>query len=127
MDTHRAIGLITIVICAIAVGFHVFSSSRSWNSTTFAILMAGWSLAPYFAAVLVSILNKRPLIGAVASAVALILDANTYFNVRASESSTAALDYLWTPVWNLVLVVPLVTFLVLKFQRPRAQVGGNAP
>jgi hypothetical protein len=123
MNARRSIGLITIVICAVAVGFHGYSASRSWNSTPFAILIAGWSLTPYLAAVLVGVLNKRPLIGAVASAVALALDTNTYFNVRASESSTAALDYLWMPVWNLLLVVPLVTFLVLKFEHPHH----NAP
>ena len=123
MNARRAMWLITIAICAIAVGFHAFSASRSWNGAIFVVIVAGWSLAPYFAAVLVGLLNKRPLIGVVASAVALALDVHTYFNVRGSESSTAALDFLWMPVWNLLLVVPAVTFVVLRFDRP----GHNAP
>jgi len=121
MNAYRGINLLLVVICAVAVVFHAFLASRSWN--TFAILLAGWSLTPYLAAVLVAVFNKRPLIGAAVSGLALALDVNTYFNVRGSESSTAVLDYLWTPMWNLLLVVPLVTFLVLKFERPRH----NAP
>ena len=118
----RGTSLATIAIAAFAAGFHAFTAWGSRGSPIFAVWLLGWSLAPYIAAFGWGTLTKRPLIGLVAAALAIVFDVNTYLNVRSSDSSTAVLDLLWAPVWNLILVVPLgalAAFLLLKLQHGR--------
>jgi len=105
METLRRAGLITILISAFAVGFHVDAVWR--EEPLIAVWLFGWSIAPYLGAVGANLLTKRPLVGVLPAAVAVMFDVQTFLRVQASTNSTAALDLLWTPVVNVVVVVPL--------------------
>jgi len=105
METLRRAGLVTILIGAFAVGFHADAVWR--EKPLVAAWLFGWSIAPYIAAVGANLLTKRPLVGVLPAAVAVMFDVQTFLGVQASTSSTAALDLFWTPVMNVVVVVPL--------------------
>ena len=118
----RGASLATVVIAAFAAGFHLFTAWGSRGSPIFAVWLFGWSLAPYIAALGLGVLTKRPLVGLIAAALAIVFDVSAYLNVRSSDSSTAVLDLLWAPLWNLIIVVPLGAlgaFLVLRLRHGR--------
>jgi hypothetical protein len=120
METLRRAGVATVLIGAFAVGFHV---NAAWREAPLVTLwLFSWSIAPYIATVGLNVLTKRPLIGVLPAAVAIILDVHTLLAVQSSTSSTAVLDFFWTPVWNLVLVVPLsagAALLLLRLHQAR--------
>src|SRR5262245_50131372 len=105
MEMLRRAGLVTMLISAFAVGFHADAVWR--EKPLVAVWLFGWSIAPYIAAVGANLLTKRPLVGVPPAAVALMFDVHTFLRIQASTSSTAALDLFWTPVMNVVVVVPL--------------------
>jgi hypothetical protein len=116
METLRRAGLVTTVIGAFAIGFHLDAVWR--EKPLIAVWLFGWSIAPYVAAIGVNLLTKRPLIGALPAAVAVMFDVQTFLRVQSSTSSTAALDLFWTPILNVVVVVPLgalAGLLLLRF------------
>jgi len=118
METLRRAGLVTIAIGAFAIGFHLDAVWR--EKPLIAVWFFGWSIAPYIAAVGVNLLTKRPLIGVLPAAVAVVFDVQTFLRVQSSTSSTAVLDFLWTPILNVVVVVPLgalAGLLLLRFFR----------
>jgi glycopeptide antibiotics resistance protein len=55
-----------------------------------------------------------------AAVLAFSLDWVTYLNIAHSASSTAAMGFLFTPLWNIVLVIPLSLF-VGNFLRKAAE------
>jgi hypothetical protein len=61
------------------------------------------------------------------AALALAADGWNYYEVARSTSSTAAIAFIWIPIWNTIIVVPTATFLARLFLRRRRQVSANAP
>jgi len=115
METLRRAGLVTILLGAFAVGFHVDAAWR--EKPLIAVWLFGWSIAPYLAAVGANLLTKRPLVGVLPAAVAIAFDVQTSLRVQSSTSSTAVLDLFWTPVLNVVVVVPLGALAALLLLR----------
>ena len=79
-----------------------------------------WSMAPYIVCVLVLILSSTALHVISAAAVALVLDGLTHYSVVTSDNSTASLAFLWTPIWNTLIFVPLamgVTLIAIRRRR----------
>jgi hypothetical protein len=71
-----------------------------------------WSLIPYIACVLVAWVSISPAPASVAATVALFFDIGMHFTVTTSKSSTAGLGFIFMPLRNLVLIVPITMFVV---------------
>jgi len=95
-------GLWTLAGC-----LHGYQALTEWTDVSFGLGIAVWSIAPYLATVALTMFTKRPLYGIVPTVSALALDVYTSIAVRLSHSSTSGLAFLWTPFWNLVLVIPV--------------------
>ena len=104
----RRIGVaVMFTVIAVAVAFNLFVAIREWTD-----FLAGgpwfiWSVLPFAAAVIVAVIFRQPTLGTVTSAVALALSVWWVYAIRTSSSSTAAIGYLWFPLWNLIVVVIL--------------------
>ena len=71
-----------------------------------------WAIVPYLVAAALALISRNALIGIVAVALVLLVDAWTYYEVFFHpKGSTAALALLWMPIWNPVLVVPIGAFV----------------
>ena len=79
-----------------------------------------WSMGPYILCLLVMVLSRDAIHVIAAAALALTLDAWTVYAVKTSNSSTAILDFLWMPVWNTIIVVPLTMLIALAIVRRRS-------
>ena len=121
VNSRTSVGPTLLGLSAAAVAFHVYEGLVEWNVSAFSFGVVGWSLLPYGVAVVIAIATSQPLFGIVPASLALLLDLYTFFVVRfVSHSSTAALAYLWVPLWNLVLAIPLGVagaFLWVRFRR----------
>lgn len=83
-----------------------------------------WSMAPYIACLIVLILSSTGLHVVTAAGISLVMDTYMHYAVVTSENSTAVLGYLWMPVWNLIIFVPLTMWITLIVARRRG--SGNA-
>lgn len=113
-------------LLALAIAFHVYQNV-TMMSADFSYGWFLWALLPY-GLVLVLSCFEGTRISAIAGAVlALGVDAWNYHEVARSTSSTAALNFIWTPIWNTIIVVPIATFLASLVLRRRQPVSSNAP
>ena len=105
----RAHGISPVLLglWVLVVALHVYETVTEWTNVLFGFGVFAWSLFPYIAAWALASATRRALLAIVPTALALLFDSYTLFVVRSSHSSTAALAYLWTPVRNLILIVPL--------------------
>ena len=99
--------VVMCTIIAVAVAFNVSVAILEWGDFVSARPWLIWASFPFVAAAIVAIVSGRPALGTVTSAVALALSVLWVYAIRTSSSSTAAIDYLWFPLWNLVAVVVL--------------------
>jgi len=119
---HPAIyGLLTL-----AIAFHVFQN-LTMMSAHFAYGWFLWALLPYGLVLVLSCFEGTRLSVIAGAALALAADAWNYYEVARSTSSTAAINFIWIPIWNTIIVVPMATFLAWLFLRRRHQVSANAP
>jgi hypothetical protein len=104
----RAVALVTLL--SLGLGLHVYIAffMSAGGSDSFGIGLLQWSIVPYLVAGAIALISRNALMGIVAVALVLLVDAWTYYEVFIHpKGSTAALALLWIPLWNLVLVVPL--------------------
>lgn len=119
---HAAVCALLIV----AAAFHVFQNLRMM-SADFAVGWFLWALVPYGLVLALSFFEgtRRAVIsGAV---LALAFDAWNLYEVTRSTSSTAVLAFIWVPLWNTMIVVPIATFLAWLVMRRRETVSTSAP
>jgi len=113
-------------LLALAIVFHVFQNLRMM-SADFAYGWFLWALLPYGLVLVLSCFEGTRLSVIAGGALALAADAWNYYEVASSTSSTAALNFIWIPIWNTIIVVPVVTFLAWLWLRRRHQMSANAP
>lgn len=119
---HPAVyGLLTL-----AIAFHVFQNV-TMMSAPFAYGWFLWALLPYGLVLVLSCFEGTRLSVVAGAALALAADAWNYYEVARSTSSTAVINFIWVPIWNTIIVVPMATFLAWLFLRRRHQVSANAP
>jgi hypothetical protein len=114
------------VLLTLAVVFHVFQNLRMM-SADFSYGWFLWALSPYGLVLVLSCFKGIRLSVIAGGALALAADAWNYYEVARSTSSTAALNFIWIPIWNTIIVVPIGTFLAWLLLRRRHQVSANAP
>lgn len=109
-----------------ATAFHVFQNLRMM-SADFALGWFLWALLPYSLVLALSFFEgtRRAVIAGVA--LALVFDAWNLYEVSRSTNSTATLAFIWIPIWNTLIVVPMATFLTWLSMRHRETASSNAP
>src|SRR5689334_2811389 len=94
-------------VFAVAIAFRIYQAANVWTNVSFGVGMLFWAVTPYVAAFVVGLLTARPITGIVPMVLALVIDVYTLFEVRTSHGSTASLAFLWMPLWDLIIVVPV--------------------
>jgi hypothetical protein len=97
-----------IATSLIAFGFVLHTYEHTIEAERFLVAFWLWSLSPYIVAtiILARFRHAHAAIGALA--IPILLDLMTFFSVFVSpQSSTAGLAMLFTPLWNLLVFVPL--------------------
>jgi hypothetical protein len=113
-------------VLALAIAFHVFQN-LTMMSADFAYGWFLWALLPYGLVLVLACFKGTGLSVVAGAALALAADAWNYYEVARSSSSTAAINFIWMPLWNTIIVVPVATFIGWLLLRRRHQVSANAP
>lgn len=113
-------------LLVLAIAFHVFQN-LTMMSADFSFGWFLWALLPYGLVLVLACFEGTRLSVIAGAGLALAADAWNYYEVARSTSSTAAINFIWAPVWGTIIVVPLATFLAWLFLRRRHQVSANAP
>jgi hypothetical protein len=121
---------------ALAIAFHVFQN-LTMMSTDFSYLTKVsadfsygwflWALMPYGIVLILACFEGTRLSAIAGAALALAHDGWNYYAVAQSTSSTAAINFIWVPIWNTIIVVPVATFMAWLLLRRRHVVSANAP
>lgn len=119
---HLAVAALLIV----AAAFHVFQNLRM-TSANFALGWFLWALLPYGLVLALSFFEGTRRAVIAGAVFALAFDAWNLYEVVRSTSSTAVLAFIWIPLWNTMIVVPMATFLAWLVMRRRETVLTNAP
>jgi hypothetical protein len=114
------------VLLILAIAFHVFQN-LTMMSADFSYGWFLWALLPYGLVLALSFFEGTRLSVIAGAALALAADAWNYYEVAQSTSSTAAINFIWIPIWNTIIVVPMATFLAWLVLRRRHRVSANAP
>ena len=112
--SHIALAASFVATAAVLHGYEhaVLSESADW-------LFFLWAMAPYVACLLVLILSSTGLHVVIAAGISLVMDTYMHYAVVTSDNSTAVLGYLWMPLWNLIIFVPLTMCITLIVARRR--------
>jgi len=107
------------LLFGLALGLHGYEN-LSHGSGSLVLGFLGWALAPHVLALVLSCFRATRLPAVAGAAAALLLDAWTFHAVFiAPTSSTAALALIWIPLWNILIVVPVATWIAWLFNRRR--------
>jgi hypothetical protein len=113
-------------LLVVAVAFHVYQNV-TMMSAEFSYGWFLWALLPYGLVLVLSCFEGTRLSIIAGAALALAADAWNYYEVARSTSSTAVLNFIWIPLWNTIIVVPIATFVAWLLLRRRQPVSSNAP
>jgi hypothetical protein len=106
LESMRPIERVATSLIAFGVVLHTYEHAveAEWGSVAFWL----WSLSPYIVATIILVRFRHAHAATGALAVPVLLDLMTFFSVFVSpQGSTAALAMLFTPLWNLLVFVPL--------------------
>ena len=106
MEAPRTVSRVAIGICAAAALFHAYQAMQG-EGIEIAFPLFAWSIVPYMVPVVLAITGVRHAIAIVSAACAFAFDLYIFAAVHMSHSSTAAITFLWAPVWNATIVVPV--------------------
>jgi hypothetical protein len=79
-----------------------------------------WASTPYLFCLVISCFSVTRGAAIAGALVALLFDGYTHYSVAMSKSSTAAIAYIYSPLWNTLVFAPaaiLVAWLVLRRTR----------
>jgi hypothetical protein len=118
-ENPSGIGAFELVFAAAMVaasGPPIFAAYSAKGSPVFAIGLLVWGLLPIAIAFLIFHLRRQYAAWGWITAVL----AYNYFvaaNVVQSRSSTAFLDFVWAPLWDMVIVGPIGAFIGVLLAR----------
>lgn len=101
---------VAVLAALLGIAFHLYIDPFR-RTGTLSLGMLIWSSTPYVLCVVVSCFaaTRAPVIAG--AAIALLFDLYTHYGVTTSKGSTAALAYLFAPLWNLLVFSPFATFV----------------
>ena len=103
-----------------AVALHLYTATFQVEGglSLFLVGLFLWSCTPYFVALVLLLLSKKPALAMGYAAVSLGFDIFMFFSVFIRPtSSTAALGLIVMPFWNLFLLGPAGAFIALLLFR----------
>ena len=109
------------VLLVVAAVFHVLQNLRMM-SADFAPGWFLWTLLPYGLVLALSFFEGTRRAVIPGGVFALAFDGWNLYEVARSASSTAVLAFIWVPLWNTMVVVPIATFLAWLIMRRRETV-----
>ena len=118
-----------LAVCALvglAVALHGYANLRM-ISADFSYGWLMWAILPYALALTLACFKGTRVAAIAGAALALIVDAWTYYEVARSTSSTAAIAFIWMPLWDMIIVIPTATFLAWLGLHKRVSERSNAP
>lgn len=102
----RASGRVAASLIAFGFVFHTYV--HAIEAQTFSVAFWLWSLSPYIVATIILVRFRHAYAATGALVIPILLDFMTFHSIFISpQSSTAALGMLFTPLWNLLLFVPM--------------------
>jgi len=107
---------VVVVVSVLGVGLYAYVHAF----TEIAVGWWLWAAAPYIACLGASCFVATHRAAIAGAATAIIFDAYVHYSVWTSKSSTAVLAYIYGPLWNTLVFVPiaiLVAWLVLRQRR----------
>ena len=125
------IGLITLVVAARAMtvswphpvviagsilGVALFAYVSGFGAIGFLL----WASVPYLFCILASCFAPTRVAAITAVVVVLAFDVFVHYSVSTSKSSTAAIAYIYSPLWNTLVFAPIALFLTWLVVRRRA-------
>jgi len=113
-------------LLAVAIAFHVFQN-LTMMSADFSYGWFLWALLPYGLVLALSFFKGTRLAVIAGAALVLTADVWNYYEVARSTSSTAALNFIWAPLWHTLIVVPVGTLLAWLVLRRRERLSPDAP
>ena len=113
-------------LLALAIAFHVYQN-LTMMSADFWYGWFLWALLPYGLVLVLSFFKGTRLPVIAGAMLALMADVWNYYEVARSTSSTAALNFIWAPIWHTLIVVPVGTFCAWLVLRRRQRLSPNAP
>jgi sulfite exporter TauE/SafE len=114
---------LAIIVSALALALHAYENI--YDSSRPQFFWLAWSLVPYLLCLALSAFAATRVPVIAGAILALAFDLWTYYSVITSQSSTAVLAFLWGPIWNTIIVVPLATFVAWLITAPRMTPRGN--
>jgi hypothetical protein len=126
---RRSLKIATLTAVTIGISLHVFVAVADFAGQVPALSFAllAWASLPYLIGILLMFGVRRPIISLCAVLAPLIVDVmdigSTYI---APHSSTAGLNLLWIPLWNMIVVQPTACFIAWILVRTKIRPRENA-
>jgi hypothetical protein len=107
-------------VIGILLHLHEFLIGFEAQARSLSLALLVWSCLPYFIALFLIWLMRRTVIPLFGVLGPLIVDlVNHYYVVIEPASSTAVLNLLWIPLWNIVVFQPIGSAVGWFFLRVR--------
>jgi hypothetical protein len=106
-------------LAAATLALHAYECLHAASRPSLGFLL--WSLVPSAACMLLGSMRRLRTLMVAPTAAALLLDLWNHYAIFINPgSSTAGLGMIFIPLWNLLIVIPLMAFLAHKLVRRRS-------
>jgi len=106
--------LAVVAVSLVGIGLHAYVNG---GATGFVL----WTSVPYLFCLIASCLAPTHVPAIAAAVVVLAFDVFVHYTVAASKSSTAAIAYVYSPLWNTLVLAPIALLVGSAVSRWRAR------
>lgn len=104
------------VVAVSVLGVALFAYVNGFGATGFLL----WASVPYLFCILASCFAPMRVAAIAAVVVVIAFDAFVHYSVLTSKSSTAAIAYVYSPLWNTLVFAPIALLVASSVVRRRA-------
>jgi hypothetical protein len=113
------------VVVALAVALHAYEQLAKSSDPSFGWFL--WAMIPYAVCMLVVLVSKSAIPGALGVSIALVFDLIAHYEVFVSPmGSTAALALVFVPLWSALIFAPAAMLIAWLAIRRRARRDDHA-
>jgi len=106
--------LAVVAVSLLGIGLHAYVNG---GATGFLL----WTSVPYLFCLVASCLAPTHVPAIAAAVVVLAFDVFVHYSVATSKSSTAAIAYVYSPLWNTLVLAPIALLVASAVVRWRAR------
>ena len=103
-----------VAVSLLGIGLHAYFNG---GATGFLL----WTSVPYLFCLVASCLAPTHVPAIAAAVVVLAFDVFVHYSVATSKSSTAAIAYVYSPLWNTLVLAPIALLVASAVVRWRAR------